>query len=83
MSLYNYPYPIRTIHHHLPHEYNDDIYKYGYKDAYKNIPWASTVAMFKTTSETCEIPRRQEQSVKVNAFLYIATLSHPSAAVSI
>ena len=54
-----------------------------YKDAYKNIPWASTVAMLKTTSETCEIPRRQEQSVKVNAFPYIVTLFPTLAAAGI
>ena len=29
--------------------------------------------MFMTTSESCEVSQRQEQSVKVNAFLYIVT----------
>ena len=34
-----------------------------------HIPRASTVAMFKTTHESCEVSERQEQSVLVNAFI--------------
>ena len=35
---------------------------------------ASTLAMLMTILEVCEVSIRQEQSVKVNAFLYVVTL---------